>query len=136
MKFNIVNISLRNMSENDVYVGYETAELLRQAGFNVKTKTFYNSRKLFLISSEMQNWNGFEGPFPDVSAPTQASAQKWLREALHVNISIEYDVDNDNYKGMINYPGTYYCVGPKDTYEELVETAIKIAVTFKIENLL
>lgn len=70
------------------YVNYQQARLLKERGFDYQCRHYYTKEdaaddEVWLATSGAANWNADDGsPFdkPLCSAPTQALAQKWMRE--------------------------------------------------------
>lgn len=121
------------------FVTLETARLLKERGFNEAVFTFYESKcaegDLELFESyEAENFNA---NIDYLSAPTQPIAQKWLREAKNLHITIirnacgyGYDIckaDNGTHitDGIFDGPNDG---GQWDTYEEALEVGIQEAL--------
>ena len=120
------------------YVGFDTAKLLKEKGFDVFVKSSYDvtggfhQEGYFLIGNN------------DISAPTQALVMRWLREVYNLYIQIMLDswalgshsgyyvviqrVDND-FEMMLSdaLDDVFY-----KTHEEACEAAIK----YCLENLI
>lgn len=67
-------------------VSFETAKMLKEAGFNIEQKAYY-------LGSDKELWNDVNFPSvqpskPEgyISAPTQSLAQKWFREKHKIHI--------------------------------------------------
>lgn len=79
-------------------VSFETAELARESGFNVKCIGCYNLDKM--LYPRMDDSNKHDDR---ISAPNQSLLQKWLREAYGIHIypnnspSKKYKSDNVEY---------------------------------------
>ena len=74
------------------YVSFETAKLLKEAGFDVPCDNYYDKDGFF------------RGDFKAYMCPTQALAARWLREAHGLFIEISYRITGFNYE--ITYTGT------------------------------
>ena len=121
------------------FVSFETAKLLKEAGFDVPCISQYmqNGFKWNGVSLNKVNFNEYESVF---SCPTQALAARWLREAhnLHVyavQTNLPYTepqttkwewgyvidkVDNPN--------GESICDMNYATYEEALEAGLQEAI--------
>lgn len=114
------------------YVSFETANLLKEKGFDEPTYGNYYIDGRFEESCKV-NWNKhFKTP---ISAPTQAMAMQWLREVQNLHIWVEPNTSNENMFDA--HVAKKYCyrvwagVG-YPTYEEACEEAIK----YCLENLI
>lgn len=72
------------------YVSFETAKLLKEAGFDWKQYSFYNSEGILINGTFAANWNDkiWDIDGSKISAPTLAIAQRWLREIKELNVEI------------------------------------------------
>lgn len=124
------------------YVGFETAKLLKEKGFDGKCDYLYVDGKLVRALGGACNWNDGETLFADYknecSAPTLQMVMKWLREVHKIVINIGWgEVFEENYQwwciilnqnsGEILRENKYH-----KTYEEACEAAIK----YCLENLI
>ena len=105
------------------YVSFETAELLKEKGFEEECVYFYDwdeEDKIYRICSNGGSCN--EARFPSYySMPTLQMAMKWLREVHKQSINLWYDGDiwsSDIY-------GDFCFVGHFKSYEEASEAAIQ-----------
>jgi hypothetical protein len=129
------------------YISFETAKLLKEKGFDVPTKYFFNTNGLCCQGENSYNWNDdkdVDDVCEDYSRPSIYVAMKWLREVhnLHISIEMGFDVDNRQYFFFApsickfsNKTGEYQTpFGEKefDTYEQATEAAIK----YCLENLI
>ncbi len=71
------------MIEED-YISFETAKLLKEKGFDVYVKSYYNKAAEF--NGDMALWNYNISDFR-YSAPTLQMAMKWLREVHNLAIA-------------------------------------------------
>jgi len=128
---------------NEDYVSFETAKLLKEKGFDEPTEWLYEEGKPYRIESEGSNSQLLPECY---SAPTLQMAMKWLRERheLCINI-IHYVMSPSNiivweksitdFSGIsknmmfieLEGDGVIY-----DTYEEAADAAIK----YCLENLI
>lgn len=125
------------------YVSSETAELLKEKGFNEECRAFYVKSKecgIELFPAERShNYN--DNIYPRTSAPTLQMVMKWLREVHRIDIEVRthylnYLKLNDirYYSGKIlkGSEDVIHTIYAKDTYEEVCEAAIK----YCLENLI
>jgi len=133
--------------EGEDYVSFEVAKLLKEKGFNCPCKVVYSPKGIIkhYLKEEVyaHNLKGHKK-----LCPTHQMAMKWLRE--NHNVFIEMKRDNQYYLGMPVTPVTkedkerghkplYYAnvldekadsmtTEKKESYEEAVEEALKIAL--------
>ena len=127
------------------YVSFETAKLLKEKGFDVYVRSFYE-KDVYRTKEEFRtetawNWNisGFR-----YSAPTLQMAMKWLREVHNANIAPYalslgwafdiFDLSNRDITGCkklysMDFPSKSEVYS---TYEEAADAAIK----YCLENLI
>ena len=76
------------------FVSFDTAKLLKEAGFDVPCTSQYTEGKSIWNVGYPDNFNQDEFGY---SRPTQALAERWLREAhgIHVSSNIFMDSAND-----------------------------------------
>ena len=116
------------------FVSFDTARLLKEAGFNAPCYAQYSEKGVQWDASYPDNFNADEFGY---SCPTQALAARWLREAhnLHVFACIEYPTGTWFYciadttapcarEGM-NMPEANH-----DTHEGAMEAGIQEAIKF------
>ena len=122
------------------YVSYETAKLLKERGFDIPVRTYYeNDDYEIVIDNEIifgstRSWNN-NCSTGYISAPTQAMAMKWLREACGLIISIEYQGHCPTWKWIIHIKSSdkkHTNFQHYDKYEETCEVAIKYALKYLI----
>ncbi len=127
------------------YVSFETAQLLKQKGFAVPVRTFYNPKyKGGKVSHNTANINYNADPHDGsalCSAPTLQMACKWLRNVHNIIISISVEIyescDDDTEVGFSfaiqkkKTPDVYDYIHYEgfDTHEEATEAAIKYCLT-------
>ena len=131
--------------EHEDYVSFEVAKLLEEKGFDEPTWTRYEDNDE-VIFGDKYNWNN--SPMGQTSAPTHQMACKWLRE--NHNVFIEMKRDNQYYLGMpvtpmtkedkerghkslyyanvLNEKADFISTEKKESYEDAVEEALKIAL--------
>ena len=88
------------------FVSFETARMLKESGFNVPCRGVYvTDRTGYYEFREYDNkqtaddlcWNTEDGFQYEYLAPTQALADKWLREMYNVAIYSLYDDDMEQW---------------------------------------
>ena len=93
------------------YVSFDTAKLLKEAGFDVPCSGVYvTDRTGYYEFREYDNkqtkddlcWNAEDGFQYEYLAPTQALADKWLREMYNVAIYSLYDDDMEQWFYVID----------------------------------
>ena len=118
------------------YVSFETANLLKEKGFNEKTHRCYNlcTKEHELSDIDDIALNNWELADDGVSAPTLQMTMKWLREVHSKNIILDMvPLDEDSYVLWTfnvycnkNYKIMWGTKQPKyNTYEDAAEAAIK-----------
>lgn len=121
------------------YVSYETAKLLKEKGFDIPVRTYYeNDDYEIVIDNEIifgnaHNWNNSSTGY--ISAPTQAMAIKWLREVCGLIISIEFQENCPTWKWIIHIKSSdkkHTNFQHYDKYEEAIEVALEYALKYLI----
>lgn len=122
------------MNITEDYCSYEVAKLLKEKGFDEKTRHSYDSKGQFKWSDDL---NPYEYP-----APTHQMAMKWLREVHKLTFIIspqwaEGDMRNPcrwywEIRGLDDINIDVYNNPLCNTYEEAVESALK----YSLENLI
>lgn len=111
------------------FVSFETARMLKEAGFDVPCRYSYDNVVGF-------RWFKIGEPTPKgwVPCPTQALAARWLREAHHINVYACFDYEKfDERKWfftrehtMVNDDSAVYCsITNYNSYEEALEAGLK-----------
>ena len=128
------------------YVSFDTAKLLKEAGFDVPCFNQYTDRGTVWHCDCPENFNISQCA---TSCPTQALAARWLREAhgIHVVITEEAYTNGINYlwQVLIYNPlsvdcwdnkstGMYGDNGEYKTYEEAMEAGISFTLKNLISN--
>lgn len=119
------------------YVSFETARLLKEAGFDVPCTSQYTENEFAWENLRKTDFNKSDYVF---SRPTQALAARWLREVhgIHASIDIFMDSENDA-DGKIVDEWTFWSWSlfdssgriinisddRYDTYEEALEGGLK-----------
>ena len=125
----------------EVYVSFETAELLKEKGFDGECDFLYVNGNIVRAQGCGYNWNKGETIFTDYknecSAPTLQMTMKWLREVHNIFISIVF-CTYPTEKRVTWTPeiSTFDSVFPEsaieyDSYEQACEAAVK----YCLENL-
>ena len=76
------------------YVSFETAQLLKEAGFDALCNSMYTDNGFGWSDLDKVNYNEYETSY---SRPTQSLAAKWLREVYNVAIYSLYDDDMEQW---------------------------------------
>ena len=112
------------------YVGYKTAKLLKERGFDEYCYGYYYTSK-YMTHGDIKQRNS--ELFPDsYSAPTLQMAMKWLREVHSIDISIDIrfwtddeGVDVKSWRYTVYRTDEIEDFGQSDTYEEAAEAGIR-----------
>jgi len=130
------------MEITEDYVSFETARLLKKAGFNVPVRTFYNPKyrgEKVSDGTALINYNADpEDGSVLCSAPTLQMACKWLREIHDWHISI---LVKKNYGQICYFTVVENITTNKEIYtntniancQQATEAAIKYCLTNLIE---
>ena len=120
------------------YVSFETARMLKDAGFDVPTSTHYSNSGEVWQSPTPVDYND-DKSCKACSRPTQALAARWLREVHHLNVYACFDdvcFDDGERKWffmrentMINdYTSVYCSIISYDSYEQALEAGLQEAI--------
>lgn len=131
------------MNTHESYVSLETAKMLKEAGFDRECISYYENGELglYTLNSKglvVMNFNANPDYMCEVSAPSLAVAQRWLREVKNMVISMLYTVEG--WKAVCAYPKPvpnklfqeYIFTG--STYDEALEAGINKCLTILIEG--
>lgn len=80
------------------YVSFDTAKLLKEAGFNVPCNSYYELEDGEVVRKDcirLYDHNCFEDTV--CSRPTQALAARWLREVHHYGICVWFSKDHEKW---------------------------------------
>ena len=110
----------------DAYVKFETAELLKEKGFDWFTYTYYTKddvdEKPYFGMENLcpDNWNGQVGEVNDLwfSAPTKQMACKWLREEHNILVTV---APCEVGAGVDDYTYVIYEIQPEDYHFEFID---------------
>ena len=120
------------------YVSFETAKLLKQKGFDIGVRYYYQKidDDITYHVGDFRNWNVYDMWY---SMPTLQMARKWLREVhnLYIEVSLSCDREDKNAKifdaSIFNVQNQRYKkLGNIQGYENASEAAIK----YCLENLI
>ena len=92
------------------YVTFETAKLLKKAGFDCPVHKYFHRPRFSSKTEErfdMSPWNANEEA-RSVSRPTQALAARWIRDAHKLHIVCE----------TLKNGGWFYCITKLNPYED------------------
>ena len=121
------------------YVSFDTARMLKEAGFNIPCRGVYvTDRTGYYEFREYDNkqttndlcWNADDGFQYEYLAPTQALAAKWLREIHGIDIVIDV-IDEKDYCCDIfqNKQRKSIAESVKQSFEEVLEDGLKYALS-------
>ena len=114
------------------YVSFETARLLKEAGFDIPCNSNYMGNKFGWNELQRANFNASETTY---SRPTQALAARWLREVHHYAVCVWYsaehekwfhahgDLDNMMFDEEYSISDFIY-----DSYEQALEAGLQFAL--------
>lgn len=117
----------------ETVVSLETAKLLKEKGFSEETFAYYNDMGELKVERRAGGYLNWNIPFylGDIhSAPTQALAQKWLRDTQRAIVLVDYDSTDTKYWCNITYMDSgrkeAFIMGyPCNTYETALEEGLK-----------
>ena len=119
------------------YVSFETAKILKDAGFNVPICKHY-TRSGATWTSAVQEIIDDSKDCTWFPCPTQALAARWLREVHRIVVDVAYippHVGRDVWQSFVGgmddmvWPGDYEPSDRKyETYEEAVEVGLQEAI--------
>ena len=111
------------------FVSFDTAKLLKEAGFDVPCYMQYSERGVQWNASSPENFNADDW---GCSCPTQALAARWLREVhgIHVGSDMAYiKLMEGKWMYLIRFTddcgNPYKSCGWFDSYEEALEAGLK-----------
>lgn len=116
------------------FVSFDTAKMLKEAGFDVPCTSQYTEGKSIWNVGYPYNFNQDEFGY---SRPTQALAARWLREVHHLNVYACFDYEKfDERKWfftrehtMVNDDSAVYCsITNYNSYEEALEAGLQEAI--------
>lgn len=116
------------------YVSFDTARMLKEAGFEANLKTRYVEEEkgewaFWDSGTKRSDYNYFDDT---IACPTQALAARWIREIHHYAVCVWFSKDHEKWfyahgnmdKIMFD---TDYCISEYiyDSYEEALEAGLK-----------
>ena len=116
------------------YVSFDTAKMLKEAGFRELTKTHYSNSGQIWETAMPDDYND-DFNCNTCNRPTQALAARWLREKhkIHVGADMAYSklvaekwIYQIRFTDSIGNP--YKCVGWFNDYEEALEAGLQEAI--------
>ena len=120
------------------FVSFDTAKLLKEAGFDVPCYMQYSERGVQWDASCPENFNADDW---GCSCPTQALAARWLREVHHFAVCVWFSKDHEKwfyvYGDMQNITfDTDYDISEYEyeTYEAALESGLQVALELIIKN--
>lgn len=129
---------------HECYVSSEVAKLLKEAGFDWKMKTYYDTSIYLdetIIEDELRDYNFMNGNVR-FSAPTLDIARRWLREVKHLDVIVnrnspihepqyswEYEYVIITIDGRVEDVDCYF-----DEYEQAQEAGIKKALEIILDK--
>lgn len=131
---------MTNIAED--YVSFETAKLLKEKGFDVPTKYFFNTNGLCCQGENSYNWDDdkdVDDVCEDYSRPSIYVAMKWLRKEHEIFIS-----PNTSFLYPIRYYCEIFCYGDNLKTQQDVTTenfespeeACEAAIKYCLKNLI
>lgn len=128
------------MAMNEDYCSYELSKALKACGFDEPCDSYYDKacasddEYWHTKRGEAYNWNGLDSDC-QISAPTLAHAQKWLRErAIEVDVTPIFShggrdgYDWDVYDDFSGYPAIRGALPFAETYEQALSAGIFAAL--------
>lgn len=123
----------------DELITYEVAKLAKEKGFNERTRRYYEANCVNPKAIEHCTGANCFNKYPKaVSAPTQSSLQRWLRDNRFVEVEVRHWPETNKYPHHYGWEGKdnlgdlmSYSSKMFDTYEQALEDALKYA----LENL-
>lgn len=122
--------------EDDDYVSYGVARLLKEKGFDCECIGYYVDHEPNVVHYSFCGETNSTWGSRSCSAPTCQMAMRWLREVykIFVEIGVSVDLNGEYHYGFrllnsickdILKPKDLVKIGFKDTYEKACEEAIK-----------
>lgn len=129
------------------YVSFETAELLKEKGFNESTSMVYMSYGDLCKCTRYDSicnssYNDITKNYFECTAPTLQRAMKWLRKVHKIHIQIWILEEKGywfNIEKILNAQYKHkslYSSGLEDIYFETYEEAVEAAIKYCLENLI
>ena len=121
----------------EAYVSFETSKLLKEKGFDVSVRYYYQKidDDITYNIGDFRNWNVHDMWY---SMPTQQMAMQWLREAhnIHIDICSICDILHWLYQVFVITPKT-----ARNPYVDKIlytsyEQAVEAAILYTLKNLI
>ena len=113
------------------FVSFDTARMLKEAGFDVPTSTHYSNSGEVWQSSAPEDYNDNKS-CKACSRPTQALAARWLRGVHHYAVCVWYSAEHEkwfyahgNLDNMMFDEEYSISEFIYDSYEEALEAGLK-----------
>jgi len=126
------------VEDHNEYVNVETAELLKEAGFDWIQHHYYNVEEghdyVEHVGLFPSNWNDIDGR---LSAPTLEVAQRWLREMRGINLEVMFligglfdgkEVDDHYYARAYDLKNRRVLVQVRDCASKVYEQALEAGI--------
>lgn len=116
------------------YVSFDTAKMLKEAGFDEVCSTFYVSGKGDTCLMYERNSRLDKGQY---SCPTQALAARWLREVHHLHVYPDRDLYAGRWFHVIRHTetdSTAVSDSVFETAEQAFEAGLQEALMLIIKN--
>ena len=119
------------------YVSFETAKLLKEKGFDIVVRYYYQKidDDITYHIGDFRNWNVHDMWY---SMPTHQMAMRWLREEhnIHIDICSIWDILHWLYQVFVITPRT-----ARNPYVDKIlytsyEQAIEAAILYTLKNLI
>lgn len=132
------------------YVSFETAKMLKEAGFDSPTRGIYRTNRTgdhsfaeYTIKQTVDDlsWNAGDGFQYEYLAPTQSLAARWIREVHHYAVCIWFTKDHEKWfyaygnMNRIVFDTDYNISEYKyDSYEAALEEGLQEVLKLIIKN--
>lgn len=80
------------------YVSFDTAKMLKEAGFDVPCRSYYELEDGEIVRKDSigsSDYNAYEDTV--CSRPTQALAERWLREVYNYAVCVWYSAEHEKW---------------------------------------
>ena len=115
------------------YVSFETANLLKEKGFDEPCFRYAESKEIY----ESGKWTVADVTGGGVGVPTIQMAMKWLREKYNIHIEPRYFPTPNIYRYVIIHsPMTIENIDSHPQYFNTHEDACEAAIKYCLENLI
>ena len=119
------------MNTHEEFITLDTARLAKQAGFDWEIPHLYRADILMpYISFDNHN----KGAGNEISAPTQADLQRWLREVKKVQVYVTYSAQYKQYYYWVTFDCFNGAKGSANDYEAALEAGLQECLTKILEE--